>query len=392
MRFTNAICVALTLGAIGLLLAGGLWMAGVAGKPAPVPPPRAAQPPARAAAPATGNPIAAACGRLHGSPDRTAALQTLRDLQSTLQAMPRNEALAWMQTFLDSGRDQTTGLAFDIAAGGTLSGWPTLRTFLLDTLLAIDPAAAAALSRKLLTTPTTADEWALALRNVGRVETGAQANAYLRERAEALIANPAWQANPSIGYLNAFDVLVHTRATASTPLLSSLIQQKDRRDLAHAGFLTLDRLVQSNPLEVLAQLAADRALLQSRPEMVAQQFARADLRDPAQRQLVKTWLLDPARAATELRSFAATYPNNNRFLSNNLLTATARQSGVELARHDREVLAIITGWAEDPAFQPVAQPLRTMTARLNGFVAAANAAPDCPPRDSSSDPLRVSPP
>jgi len=214
------------------------------------------------------------------------------------------------------------------------------------------------------------------------VETTAEANAYLIERTEALIGNPAWQANPSVGYLNAFDVLVHTNATASTPLLSGLIQQKDRRDLAHAGFLTLDRLVQRNPADELTRLAADTALQASRPEMTAQQFARADLRDETQREIVKSWLLDPARTATELRSFAAVYPNNNRFISNNLLTTETEQSGTALAEHDRQVLEIINSWAADPAFQPVAEQLRTMTARLTGFVGT----PQIPPPPTPDSP------
>ncbi len=321
------------------------------------------------------NPLGAAFDQLREKPERPAALQTLKDLQASLASMPREEALAWIRSFLESGQDQPTGLSFAIAAGGTLTEWPTFRTFLLDALLAIDPEAAAALGRQILTNPTTADEWALALRNVGRVETTAEANAYLIERTAALIANPDWQTDPSIGYLNAFDVLVHTNATASTPLLSGLIQQKDRRDLAHAGFLTLDRLVQRNPAVVLPLLAADTALLASRPEMTAQQFARADLRDETQREIVKSWLLDPARTATELRSFAAVYPNNNRFISNNLLTTETPQAGADLAEHDRQVLEIINSWAADPAFQPVAEQLRAMTARLTGFVGT----PQTPP-------------
>ncbi|MCX6879097.1 MAG: hypothetical protein NTW21_35620 [Verrucomicrobia bacterium] len=370
------------------LLAFLWWKTGTAELPeAPPQAGRASSATHQPAAPAA-NPVVSACGRLRGKPERAEALQTLKELQATLKAMPRDEALAWVRSFLDSGEDQATGLSFDIAAGGTLTEWPTLRTFLLDALLAIDPAAAAALSRAVLTKPTAADEWALALRNVGRVETSAEANAYLIERTESLIANPAWQAKPSIGYLNAFDVLVHTNATASTPLLSGLIQQKDRKDLAHAGFLTLDRLVQRNPVAELTQLAADTALQASRPEMVAQQFARADLRDPAQRDLVQAWLLDPARTGTDLRSFAAVYPNNNRFISNNLLTTEPQQSGADLAAHDRQVLELIHTWSNDPAFQPIAEHLRTMTARLNEFTGTpqAPASPTSPTSPTSPPP------
>ena len=363
-----------------LLAAGGLaillwWLVGSPQRsPAQRQTPNEAPSSRQAAAPAAG-PIAVACGLLHEKPERAATLRALMDLRAALMGMPRHEAVARIRSFLASGLDHNTGIAFEIGPGGVLTGWPTLRSFLLDQLLAIDPAAAAALSRGILNTPTTADEWALALRNVGTVEAPAEANAYLRERTEALIANPSWQAHPSVGYLNAFDVLVHTHATASTPLLSGLIQQKDRGDLSHAAFLTLDRLVQSDSPAVLSQLATDRSLHQSRPEMVAQEFARADLRDPAQSALVRAWLLDPARTAADLNSFAAVYPNNNRFVSNNLLTADVPFAGADLAKHDREALEIIKSWVTDPAFQPIAGQLNTMVARLSGFVGTQPQAP-----------------
>jgi hypothetical protein len=189
---------------------------------------------------------------------------------------------------------------------------------------------------------------------------------------------PEWQADPSIGYLNAFDTLVHTDATESIPLLSGLIQKKDRKDLAHAGFLTLDRLVQRNPVDALQRLTADRTLGASRPEMVAQQFARADLRDTSQREIVRKWLLDPSRTPTELQSFAGVYPNNNQFVSHNLLSTSTQPTGAELAAHDRAALEIVSSWQKDPAFQPVAEQLRTMIARLNNFVSASQS-PASPP-------------
>jgi hypothetical protein len=302
-----------------------------------------------------------------GKPAAADSLQTLTALRASLLALPKDEAVGRIRSFLAAGKDHPTGLSFGIAKDGMLSEWPSFRTFLLDALLAVDPAVAAETGRTILEKPTTADEWALALRNVARGDASADPD-FLRAKTEELIRNPAWQADPSIGYLNAFDVLVHVKATASTPLLSGLIQMKDRKDLAHAGFLTLDRLVQSQPVEVLTRLSADTALQQGRPEMVAQQFARADLRDPAQQALVKAWLIDPARSAAELRSFAGVYPNNNQFVSNNLLTAQAAAPGDDLAAHDREALKVITAWVSDPAFSSVQDHLRTMVSRLDGFV------------------------
>lgn len=306
---------------------------------------------------------------------------SLLDLKKSLTRMPRDEALAVIRGFLASGKDHPTGLSFEIAKDGSLTEWPTFRAFLLDTLAAIDPAAAAAIGREILASPTSADEWALALRNVARGEPLDESAAFLQRKTEELIANPEWQAEPSIGYLNAFDVLVHIGAAGSTPLLSDLVQRKDRKDLAHAGFLTLDRLVQRQPSDLLGRLSADRALQQSRPEMVAQQFARADVRDPEQREILKSWLLDPARTSVELRSFAGVYPNNNRFVSNNLLTVESTQTGDDLAAHDQAALETVSAWAGDAAFEPVREHLAVMISRLEGFVSVREKqpSPDPPP-------------
>ena len=324
------------------------------------------------------DPVARSEAKLQKPLPREEALGTLRQLQDELRALPADQAVARIQAFLDSGKDHKTGLGFAIGAGGTMKEWPTLRTFLVDALLAIDAQAAARISRGILSKPGNADEWALALRNLGRVETAAETRELLIERTQALINNPEWQADPSVGYLNAFDTLVHTDATESIPLLSGLIQKKDRKDLAHAGFLTLDRLVQRNPVDALQRLTANRTLSASRPEMVAQQFARADLRDTSQREIVRKWLLDPSRTPTELQSFAGVYPNNNQFVSHNLLSTSTQPTGAELAAHDRAALEIISSWQKDPAFQPVAEQLRTMVARLNQFTGVSQS-PFSPP-------------
>lgn len=331
----------------------------------------AVPPPARPPASSTPPSIAA------NLPDRPGR-EDLDALRSRLQALPAEQAVAEIRSFLDSGEDRATGLPFEIGGDGKLSAWPTLRVFLLDFLQAIDPAAAARIGRDVLDFPTTADEWALALRNVANGEDSPEVPGFLRAKTEELIRNPAWQEKPSVGYLNAFDVLVHTRATESAPLLSGIVQRKDRRDLAHAGFLTLDRLTQREPVDMLTRLKADTALHASRPEMVAQQFARADLRVEAQRELVKGWLLDPARTALELRTFAETYPNNNQMVSNNLLTTEIHISGGDLAQHDREALTLVRGWQSDPVFQKISPYLATMDERLSGFVQESSVNSDPP--------------
>ena len=304
---------------------------------------------------------------LGSSPGR----ESLVSLGRQLAAKPREEAIAAIEEFLGRGDDLGTGLELEIGRGGTIEGWPTLRVFLLDLLLEIDPGAAARVSRVILEAESSADEWAIALRNVAKGEEPGQNRDYLRTRTEALITNPEWQGRPSVGYLNAFDVLVHAGATETLPLLSRLVQRKDRQDLAHAAFLTLDRLVQREPVDMLVRLRDDRDLQQSRPRMTAQQFARADLRDTPQRAIVKSWLLDPARTPSELENFSAIYPNNNKLISDNLLTSEEQVTGESLQVHDRAVLAVIQGWRSDPAFESRAPYLEVMERRVSRFVEQA---------------------
>ena len=299
----------------------------------------------------------------------------LKELRTFLSGLDPAVAADLVTRFIESGRDTELPLAFKISDGGFLETPPTFRVALLDMLGWVNPEQAAALGKQILTFPSSPDEWAVSLRNIGKHQPDEATNTLLREKTEELIRNPSWQENPSVGYLNAFDVLVHTKATESTPLLSELIQRKDRRDLAHASFLTLDRLTQREPVKMLTQLKDDTALQTSRPEMVAQQFSRADLRNDAQRELVRSWMLDPARTENELGSFAGIFPNNNHRISKNLLTPNTSHSGAELLAHDRAVLILVTQWQQDPAFESVRPHLNTMAHRLHQFTSGPRPSP-----------------
>lgn len=312
---------------------------------------------------------------LSGATTPEEARRLLDELRTWLKELPPELAAAIISDFVQSGKDADLPLAFRIGDGGFLDSPPSFRVALLDYLGWLNPAAAVTLGREILSSPTSADEWAVSLRNVARLEHDDASNDYLRGKTEELVRNETWQEKPSVGFLNAFDVFVHTRAVKSTPLLSELIQRKDRRDLAHAGFLTLDRLTQREPVAMLARLREDRALQQSRPEMVAQQFARADLRNASQRELVQSWLLDPARTEVELNAFSGIFPNNNQMISRNLLTSDPQISGEDLREHDRAALILVSEWQQDPAYEHLRPHLATMGRRLQQFASPAPAGP-----------------
>jgi hypothetical protein len=305
---------------------------------------------------------------LHKSETASETAAALGALKKILQGMAPGESSAWITERLDSGDDLATGLGFVIGTDQSLSEWPGFRVFLLDLLLTVDPGAAAAMGRKILQSPTSPDEWALAMRNLGKSSAAAEDIALLKTKSREMLHNTEWRTNPSTGYLEAFDVIVHTRDTALSPELIAWCGDTTNKAVRHASFLTLDRLVQSEPAAMLKTLAASA---ESHPDsrlMISNMIARADVRDPVQRELVEKYLLDERRTAAELQAFAGVFPNANQFVSRNLLTHMATVGGGTLAVADRAALDVVGSWLTDPRFSRIHALLRETHERLNTFV------------------------
>lgn len=294
--------------------------------------------------------------------------QALAALKAALASGSTNEISAAIRRFLDSKMDAPTGLGFKIGKGGLLTEAPTLRTWLLDYLAQIDPAAAAEYARVILSTPDSPDEWALALRNLALGDTSADARALLEEKTGELLDNPDWQQNPSAGYLEAFDTAVYLGGTNFVPTLAGLINLQDNPALAHAAFLALDRLVINNPATMLAALEADPGLLQGYAATRADFFARADVRDPQQLQLLENYLLNAQTSPAEIAAFAGIFPNANYMISPNLLTPTPTPNHDALASRDAASLNVVQQWLTDPRFASLRSNLGTTAARLTGYV------------------------
>ncbi len=302
---------------------------------------------------------------------RTKAM--LDALAMELRTLPMSDAARAVQDFLITKRDVETGAAFAIGAGGNLATAPTFRVWLLDQLGGLNPEAAADYARQILATPENADEWAVAMRNFARVRTAPADAAFLKTKARELLGEPRWQQEQGVGWLEAFDVVVHTRATELAPELSRLLVRTEdvARPVAHAAFLTLDRLVLAEPAAMLETLAASPELMKGREQTRANYFARADVRDARQRAVVERYLLDATRAPQELEKFAGLYPNANLMVSKNLLTPTVTFSRDELLSRDREALRVAEEWAKDPRFERIQPQVQKIRERLSVFVQQA---------------------
>lgn len=272
---------------------------------------------------------------------------------------------------LNSGQDAPTGQPFKVGPGGSLVSAPTTRVALLEELCRVDPTAAAAYAKTILADFRSADEWAVSLRAFARVNTGPEAKAFLEEKLRAMWNYDPWRANPSAGFLEAFDVSVYLGGTRLMPELTAFVRDHENRAVAHAAYLALDRLVINEPATALEYLLSHSGTMTGREVTRANYFARADVTDRAQRRILETYLLEPARSRAELDTFAALYPQSNYMISHNLLTPTPTPNGVSIARRDQETLMAVEAWMAQARFSSVKPHLQTIQSRLLRFAEQA---------------------
>jgi hypothetical protein len=307
-------------------------------------------------------------GSLQITPDAATARKLLAELRAMLSAMPVNEAVAAIRKFLDSKADAATHLGFKVAKNGLLDDAPTLRTFLLDELARLDPAAAADYSKVILASKDSPDEWAVALRNLAWGDTGADGSALLEQKTTEMLQYEPWQQNPSAGFLEAFDMAVYIGGTKMMPTLTDMVRRQDNPAVAHASYLALDRLVINNPTTTLTALLADPNAMQGRETARADYFARADVRDPQQKQVLENYLLNPQTSAAEIDAFTGIFPNANYMISPNLLTQSQTPDHATLVNRDAESLRVVQSWITDPRFVQLLPSLEKMQVRLAGYV------------------------
>jgi hypothetical protein len=310
--------------------------------------------------------------QLTAANDPQTSRRLLADLRAFLDGLPREAASRDVQSYLRSKNDAVTTLDLTVGPAGLLGDASSLRIFLLDYLGQIDKPAAGTVAAEILSHYTTPDEWAVSLRNYAWANPGADGKEFLQARAQELLSNPEWIKNPTAGFLQAFDSIVYANAAFLTPQLTAFIRDTSNRAVGHAAYLTLDRLVITEPASVLKFLAAEPQFLETREQTRANLFARADIRDTAQRALLEQYLLDPRRSNEELQTFSAIYPNANFMISYNLLTTAATPTRDELVTHDSSALDAVNEWLRDPHFQRLKPQLEVIRSRLEGFVRQGN--------------------
>jgi hypothetical protein len=325
-----------------------------------------------AALPPTIRPMLDGAARKFREGDPSAARIKCEELRRALLAFPTNAAATAIRDFLDSRADAATGLSFKVGTDGFLTESPSLRVFLLDYLAQIDAAAAAAYATTILATMESPDEWAVALRSYAAANPTSGGRSFLAQKLQAMLTHDDWVREPSTGFLEAFDVAVYLGGTNLVPTVAGLLQRRDNEPVSHAAYLVLDRLTLQDPTTTLAALQASPQWMQGREVTRANYFARADVREAQQRQILEEYLLSPNRTAAELQTFAGLYPNANLMVSANLLTRVQSPGHEELVSRDIAAWRAAQEWLTDPRFQALKPHLEKIRIRLEIFVQQAH--------------------
>ena len=292
----------------------------------------------------------------------TATEGDLEALKRTLFAADPALATAAIRDFLATGRDARTSLDFALRPGGELAA-PTLRVLLMDVLGRIakrdGSTAAAQLARATLEKKDSADEWAIALRNVAWHEPAA--TAYLAAKAREMLAFAPWRAAPTSGMLEAFDVIVFTKDASFTADLAGA-QSDPNEQLRHAADVALDRLAAASPLDVMSYLNAHPTTLAERPMLRADYFAKADLAQPGQKTALEFYLGRPDIADAEKTKLLKALATPATFVSENLLTAPPPEP--DDAAREHAILAATHEWLTGKRFPALETQLLQLQRRL----------------------------
>ena len=254
--------------------------------------------------------------------DEQAALM-LSELRVAIRQAPEEVAAAAVVEFLKTGDDAPTGLPFEVGPEGMMDAVPSVRSALLDLMPSLDPVAALAVAREIMNQRTSADEYALALRNMAWNDLDGDLKSELSARFMDLLKS-RWLDQPSAGFLEAFDIAVEVGGGAMFDRLVALAGEataKSNSAASRAAFMSLDRMIVRDRALLVTAFSGDDRWMDFAPLQRASLMSRLDLMEPAQRDVFSRYLAADSLAADELEYFAKVFPNENFLYGHRLVTA-----------------------------------------------------------------------
>jgi hypothetical protein len=291
------------------------------------------------------------------------AKTVLDALRAKLLAADPKAASAAICAYLASGRNVPTGMPFVVGADGSMASVTSLRAYLLDLLLTVDPQAALAEAEAVFDAKTSADEYAICLRNVGKIDTGAEGRAYVAKRARELLSS-GLASNPTAGFVEAFDAVVYAGDARDLELLAGYTGKDKGMGLNLPAFMAMDRMVIDNPEDTLQALLAKPSMLDERPLTRAGFFARADLSDGKQLAEVEQYVQSLNPSSEEAQYYFSLFPNVNFTLTDGILTVRLSFGADYVRTRYEAALDAVNTWMGDSNYARYKSQLESARARL----------------------------
>jgi len=292
------------------------------------------------------------------------ARKILAELRAKLLASGDSAAAKAILEYLNSGRDCATGLLFKVGRDGAMISTPTMRTFLLDLLASVDPQTAADYAEVVFEAKTSADEYAICLRNLGRCDSSDEMKSYIAARAKELLADATLSASPTAGFVEAFDALAYSGDAGAISVLAAYLCADKGTALNMPAFIALDRLVIDDTEASLATLLDNSSLLDDRPLTRAGYFARADLADETQLKEAEAYVLRLDSDGDEAAYFFDTVPNLNFMIVNGILTDSVSISHDYVEERQTAALTALEAWESDARFSAYGKSIAKAVDRI----------------------------
>ncbi|MES2440415.1 MAG: hypothetical protein V4584_15205 [Verrucomicrobiota bacterium] len=265
---------------------------------------------------------------------------------------------AAIQQLLETGDDATTGLDFKVGIHGLLTGWPSLRVFLLDVLATSDPEMAMSISNKLLDQTTSPDEFATALRSQTRTGIARAGDGELLARFGQMLDHADWQT--SRGFAEAFDLA----RFIGTPEAARQLVAWDGNPALKS--MAMDEFAAEHPREMLEILGSESTLegLTS-----ARLMARADPSDPQQLSSVDAYFRSPDRTPEEIAAFLKSFPLRSATTGYRLYGRTPSPYTYEqIKAGDRAANDLANSWTNDPSLDQYRPEIQSLQNRLSKWI------------------------
>jgi hypothetical protein len=302
--------------------------------------------------------------------ENTAAAQEVLDaLRAGLFQGDQEASARAVGAFLHTNRDAPTGMGFAVGPDGVLSAVPTLRAALLNWHPTLDPLVSLEVAREILKTTDSADEYAVALRNLAWNDLGGDLQPELSAAFQNLLGRRDWREKPTAGYLESFDIAVQLGDAATFLRLADfVVPDVNDLDLVRAASMSMDRMILRDPAHLTIAWNSNPQWMGQAPMQRASLLSRLDITREDHSALLLDYLSSNRMAPEEREYFEALYPNGNHLYGHRLVTTHEKSPTIdERAAMDREILQKIDQLSEQ-APASAAESLRKIRERLSPFV------------------------